>query len=113
MDWNQSHPRRIPSSEEMKDNKRIIAELDRKITSLQAELTALLRERERRASFLAPFRRLPTEILCEIVQYSRDAGVSLFVLNQINSTLREAVNGMSFLWNWLHLSPRHSATVSS
>lgn len=93
MPWTEPHPQRLPSSAEYLEAKRAIGELESKIAQLKQELRVLEWERDRRVSFIAPFHRLPIDILCEIAsQYVQMRG-SPAILGQVCHSLREAVNG--------------------
>lgn len=104
MPWTKPHPRRLPTSNEYKENERIIKELESKINQLKQEIEDLEWERDKRRSFVAPFRRLPCDILCEIASHFVQERGSPQTLNQTCFSLREAVNGHKRLWSKIFLS---------
>jgi hypothetical protein len=106
MEWTPPHPRRPPTAWEIHENRGKIRELDVKIADLQEQLEKLQRDRNVRASFLSSFRRLPAEILCEIVLHAVNNGLSPVRLSKVCASMREAVIGMKRLWTTIFLSPR-------
>jgi hypothetical protein len=118
MGWTAPHPRRRPDPAEIEEERRKIEELDQHIGNLAdqiAELTQLRlaleqerlgleQERLNRQSFIAPFRRMPTEILCEIAGHAVRQGTPQLLLNQICSVMRDAVNGFKAFWNHIYIT---------
>ncbi|CAG8758929.1 14650_t:CDS:2, partial [Acaulospora colombiana] len=81
------HPSRLPNVEETRTSKSIIKQLDEeirviqaKVTSLKTQLHSLRQKRANHASYIAPLRRVPIEILREIVKICWDSGVDMAVL---------------------------------
>jgi hypothetical protein len=117
------HPRNCPRGAEVLLHKDIIKILEQDIINIENEITGLkqdvadtrevtrlqtrlqdLRQRKtNHASYISPLRRLPPEILGEIVYMGLYNGVKLSTLTQICGTLREVVLGMSALWNRITL----------
>ena len=117
--WTEPHPRRLPSALEIEETHTRVQQLDAEISNLFSQISLLQErvhtlevERSQRISFIAPFRRLPSEILVKIVELCINAGDSPGILNSVCSSMRKAVNGMKVLWGTIHivpykLSPRH------
>jgi hypothetical protein len=110
--WKEPHPRRLPSTEEIQETRVVVEQLEDELSSLSREIellqhkvSQLQKERAQRISFIAPFRRLPPEILAKIAQICIDAGDSPNTLNRVSSSMRLAVNGMKSLWGTIHLVP--------
>jgi hypothetical protein len=110
--WTEPHPRRLPSALEIEETHATVLQLDAEISHLQSQIS-LLRdrvhklevERSQRVSFVAPFRRLPPEILVRIVELCINAGDPASILNSVSSSMRNAVNGMKVLWGTIHIVP--------
>jgi hypothetical protein len=110
MQWTAPHPRRRPYPGEIEDGKHKIAELDPQIANLTNQIEELTKlrhslEQERRncQSFIAPFNRMPTEILCEIAWHAVGQETSPSLLNQICAPMRDAVNGFKAFWNHIYI----------
>jgi hypothetical protein len=112
MVWIEPHPTRLPSLAEIAESRAIIRDADLKIVALTNQIASLekLRSnlqttRDNQASFIAPFRRLPPELLEEIALYyigeqeSRGAGV----IDQVCSSLREVVLRMKWIWQTIRI----------
>jgi hypothetical protein len=117
------HPRNCPSRAKVLLHKDAIKSLEQDIIDIENEINRLeqdvvntgeiarlqtrlqdLRQRKtNHASYISPLRRLPPEILGEIVYMGLYNGVKLSTLTQICGTLREVVLGMSALWNRITL----------
>ena len=69
MAWIDPNPSRIPTVVELSENKLRIKKLDDRIMQLTEELEKCRNERDGRRHFIAPFRRLPHELLCEIASH--------------------------------------------
>jgi hypothetical protein len=116
MQWTAPHPRRHPYPAEIQEGKRKIEELNPQIANLTNQIEELnklrlLLEQERQncQSFIAPFNRMPTEILCEIACHAVDQETSPLLLNQICAPMRDAVNGFKALWNHIYIRGRWSS----
>jgi hypothetical protein len=81
MTWKEPHPRRLPLPEEYIGNKGLIKELNVKIKKLRDELQVLKTERIVRVLFIAPFRRLPEELVSEI-ELQCASNIDLFKLSR-------------------------------
>jgi hypothetical protein len=103
MEWTLPHPRRLPTAWEIHENRAKIGELDAEIADLKEQLEKLQRDRDIRASFLSSFRRLPAEILCEIVLHAINKGQSPIKLSKVCASMRDAVIGMKRLWSTISL----------
>jgi hypothetical protein len=112
MTWVEPHPTHLPSPEEITEGRAIIRDADLKIVALSSQIDGLERLRsnlqtirDNQTSFLAPFRRLPPELLEEIALYYIDAqefrGVG--ALDQVCSLLREVVLRMKWIWKRIHI----------
>ncbi|PVG01792.1 hypothetical protein CPB86DRAFT_58179 [Serendipita vermifera] len=106
------HPRYNPSATELLSCKGVIKGISEEISSIESqirELTAriasLQRKRDNYMSYISPFRRLPSEILTEIVTICLDCDVRLTTVTQICGTARDVVIGMSSLWSKIALLP--------
>jgi hypothetical protein len=100
------HPWQLPTENDIQQTKSIIAELDQNIEDLkqnirqiQAQIREVRKKRANYASYIAPLRRLPTEILCEIVSICLEDGQEITVMAGICSRLREVVIGMAGIWS--------------
>jgi hypothetical protein len=100
------HPRHCPTSAEVLFHKNIICDLDREIDAiterviaLQARIQILQKRRENRLSYISPLRRLPLEIIYNIIHICLDVDVKITVMTQICGTLRDIVHGMSDIWS--------------
>jgi hypothetical protein len=67
------------------------------------KLLQLRQERANRVSFIAAYRRLPTEILCEIAWHCLQIGMQPYILNQVDTAMRYAVNGFKALWARIYI----------
>jgi hypothetical protein len=105
MEWTPPHPRRLPTASEIQENQSKIYELDAKIADLKEQLEKLEKDRYIRASFISPFRRLPVEILCEIVVHALKRGQSPISLSNVCASMRAAVIGMKRLWTTISFAP--------
>jgi hypothetical protein len=111
------HPRNCPSRVEVLLHKGVIQNLEEdenrtdseirrlmhKAARLRAHRRLLQRRKANHTSYISPLRRLPPEILSEIVYMCLYDDVKLTTLTQICGTLREVVLGMSALWNQINL----------
>jgi hypothetical protein len=115
MEWTPPHPRRLPTTWEIHENRGKIRELDAKIADLKEQLEKLQRDRDVCASFISSFRRLPAEILCEIVLQAINKGQSPIRLSEVSASMRDAIIGMKQLWTTIYLyawPPHYPVTVS-
>jgi hypothetical protein len=99
MDWANlpyPHPRQLPTEDEIRHTKLVMEQLDRSIEDLQ-------RKKANYASYVAPFRRLPTEILREIINICIDDGVDITVMAGICSRIRDVALGMTGIWSDIKL----------
>ncbi|PVG01808.1 hypothetical protein CPB86DRAFT_812084 [Serendipita vermifera] len=109
------HPRECPSISDIQSSKAIINKLEHKIQLLHKKgskryirIQDLYVKRANYLSYISPFRRLPAELLSEIVYFSLSNGVDLSTLTQICGRLRDVVIDMAVLWSHIHLStPYH------
>jgi len=114
MTWRPPHPRRLPTGQEIRDNQYRIWEINTQVDELTTKIDGLVQlrltlqqEADNRKSFITSFRRLPAEILCAIAWQSwHHAEVSPTILNQVNATMREAVNGFKALWTEIRITTR-------
>jgi hypothetical protein len=105
------HPRKLPTDAEVHQCKTIIAEIGRGIRDIEAEIENLKRrigklnrKRSNYNSYIAPFRRLPIEILGEIAILCTTNGDSITKMTSIHSSLRDAIIGMPSLWRYICLT---------
>jgi hypothetical protein len=113
------HPRSCPAKAEITLHKYVIKSLEQdiivlenEISKLQTRLRHIQQQKDNRASYISPFRRLPSEILSEIVYVCLYYGIKLTTLTQTCGTLRDIVVGMPPLWSEIlllsaHHKPRH------
>jgi hypothetical protein len=108
------HPRSCPAQADIPLHQNMIKNLEEDITAIENEISSLqtrLRHLQQRkanhVSYISTFRRLPSEILSEIVYICLHDGVNLTALTQTCGTLRDVVVGMSDLWNEILLLPAH------
>jgi hypothetical protein len=100
------HPRQLPNGDDIRRSKSIIEQLDRNIEDLeqdiqqlQTRLQEVQRKRTNYASYISPLRRLPAEILSEIIGICLHNDVEITVVAGICSRLREVVLGMAGIWS--------------
>lgn len=108
MAWIDPNPKRLPTPVELYENKLRIKKLDDRITHLNEELERCQDERNGRRRFIAPFRRLPHELLCEIASQGLEMGQSPLKLSHACVASREALIGMKGLWTRIVLCDRWS-----
>ena len=108
MAWIDPNPSRIPTVVELYENKLRIKKLDDRIMQLTEELERCQDERDGRRRFIAPFRRLPHELLCEIASHGLDMGQSPLTLSHVCVSSRRALSGMKSLWTRIVLRDRWS-----
>jgi hypothetical protein len=107
------YPRgQLPTKEEVLLGKSVIKELDRDIDLLQFEISRLQNlleslqgRRANYASYISPLRRLPTEILREIISICIDQGIDILTIAGLNARFRYAALGMATLWSKISLRP--------
>jgi hypothetical protein len=104
------HPRQLPSEDGVRQAKSTIRQLDQNIEDLERSMTQLRRrieelqqQRANYVSYISPLRRLPTEILSEIIMICVQKHVDLTVIAAICSRLRDVVLGMSRLWSHIEI----------
>jgi hypothetical protein len=110
-----SHPRQLPSGDDIPQIKAIIEQLDRNIENLeqnirqlQTRIEELQQTRANCVSYISPFRRLPTEILIGIVSICIEDGADILTIAGVCGRLREVVAGMTGIWSNITLRPIHS-----
>lgn len=117
LEWQEPHPQRLPSPGEIADNLVKIQEAKLRIKELTKQIRELERTRftaqcdhDNRVSFIAPFRRLPEEILHEIAAHCLEMkdGTKPWELNQVNKAMRTAVNGLKGLWSTIWIKAQGS-----
>jgi hypothetical protein len=96
---------------EIQQCRRAIAEIDQDIETIDMEIKKLRqrlqdlnRKRVNYTSYIAPFRRLPPEILGKIGAICLHNGESITKITGIHSSLRDAIIGMSLLWRYIRLT---------
>jgi hypothetical protein len=106
------HPRGLPTEEDIRQSKLIIKQLDQsieeliqKIRQLHTQIQEVQQTRASYVSYLSPLRRLPEEVLREIITMCINNGADVTVMAGICSRLREVVLGMASLWSKLSLRP--------
>ncbi|CAG8687154.1 14521_t:CDS:1, partial [Acaulospora colombiana] len=75
--------RLLPTADEVRHGKHIINELNNQIKNSQKGTEGLQRQRDIYASYISPFRRLPTEILNEILEILLNKGMKITRITQI------------------------------
>jgi hypothetical protein len=105
-----TNPRSIPSTDEIRLSNSVIKILDKDIEDLEVQLEALQNRlqnlRQRRAnyaSYISSFRRLPTELLRDILNICLLNGQDILVFTQVCSRLREVAIGMTHIWSKISL----------
>jgi hypothetical protein len=108
--WQLPYPKQLPSEDGVRQAKLKIQQLDQNIGDLEQNISQLRRrieelqqQRANYVSYISPLRRLPTEILSEIVIICVQKDVDLTVITGICSRLRDVVLGMSRLWSRIEL----------
>jgi hypothetical protein len=104
------HLRQLPNREDIQHSKSIIDQLDRtiedleqNIKQLQTQIQEAQQKRAKYVSYISPLRRLPTEILSEIINICVGDGVDVTIMASICSRLREVILGMAGIWNNISL----------
>jgi hypothetical protein len=100
------YPRQLPTGDNVRETKAIIKQLDRSIENieqgirkLQEQLQEVRRKRANYVSYISPLRRLPTEILCNIIGIHIGDGENILKIARICSRLREVALGMARIWS--------------
>lgn len=117
MIWEEPHPRHLPSVEEQALVTAEIHSLAGQISELTEQIRQLSQARDKlqqdlrnRQAFLAPFRRLPQDVLYIIIGYYAEgdpANSNLArKLSTVCTSMRDAVNGMKSLWNNIKLESK-------
>lgn len=104
------HPRRRPTQSEIASYKAIINKLACQIKALNGEvdrLELLRREKDNLASYIAPLRHLPPEIIALITHLCIESGVNLQTMMMVCGTIRDTISGMSVLWSKVTINPDH------
>ncbi|PVG01779.1 hypothetical protein CPB86DRAFT_57977 [Serendipita vermifera] len=111
------HPSSLPSAEETHFSKSVISQLDHEIQVVQSklmmlriQLRTLQQKRANHASYIAPLRRVPTEVLREIVEICWEEGVNISILLKVSSRFRQTVIGLSVVWRKIRLAKIRSWT---
>lgn len=94
----QLHPTRLPSLEESALARQKIVWLNAQIFYLRNLLANLEHERDNCRSFIAPIRRLPPELLCQIAEHYDQLGGCVQLLSTVSSSFRCALVGIKRLW---------------
>ncbi|PVG01769.1 hypothetical protein CPB86DRAFT_57831 [Serendipita vermifera] len=104
------HPRQFPSEDNVRRTKLIMEKLDRKIEDLegkikklQTQLQQLQQEKANHASYISPLKRLPTELLSEIIGIYIKQGGEITTAAGVCSRLRQVVLGMAGIWSKISL----------
>jgi hypothetical protein len=113
------HPRDCPTQAEIlfhKNEIKILEEdiynLENEINKLQARLQHLQQKKANHCSYISPLRRLPPELMSEIVHICLANKVQLTTLTQICGTIRDIVVGMSALWKYILIRPINPGPIS-
>jgi hypothetical protein len=101
------HPRQLPTEDDIRHSKSIIKKLDHDIRQLQTQLQEVQQKRANHLSYISPLRRLPTEILNEILRICLEDGGNVLEIAGICSRLREVVLGMTGIWSNITLYQAH------
>ncbi|PVG01797.1 hypothetical protein CPB86DRAFT_58218 [Serendipita vermifera] len=105
------HPRHCPTPAEAISHKEVIARLERAIQAAQGmdeledHLQHLQKVKTNHVSYISPLRRLPAELLREIVYLCIQDDVKVTTLTQVCGTLRDVVIRLPSLWNKILLEP--------
>jgi hypothetical protein len=106
------HPRQLPNSDDIQHHKAIIEQMDRNIEDieqsirrLQTQLEEVRTQRANHVSYISPLRRLPTEVLSQIILMCIKDGKDVIEIAAICGRLREVAIGMSTLWSDISLRP--------
>ncbi|PVG01789.1 hypothetical protein CPB86DRAFT_58159 [Serendipita vermifera] len=109
------HPRHCPTPAEIALSKGMIKDIEKEMESLKSEgqglqnrLELLQQRRENHASYISGLRRLPMEILEDIIRICLDNHVQIATITQICGTIREVAHEMSSIWSRLRLDPLFS-----
>jgi hypothetical protein len=104
--------KQLPTGDDIRHSKSIIEQLDqnivdleRNIKRLRAQLQEAQQKRAAYVSYVSPFRRLPTEVLSEIIILYLQSGGDITVITGICSRLREVALGMAGIWSHIALLP--------
>jgi hypothetical protein len=100
------HPRCCPTRDEVIASKIKIEEINEEISRLTKRIQDLHLERENHVSYISPLRRLPLDVLMEIICTCIDTGIRRDILGRICGTLRDAFIEMPTLWNKIRIWDR-------
>ncbi|PVG01749.1 hypothetical protein CPB86DRAFT_57620 [Serendipita vermifera] len=99
------HPRHVALKEEISIGKSIILGLEmdikglkKQIADLQSRVAYLESKKANYASYIAPLRCLPADILNIIVEFCIHGGIGLTTLMQICGVFRDVVIAMKSIW---------------
>jgi hypothetical protein len=106
-DWPNIPSRQPPTEDDIRHSKSIIERLDRDIRQLQTQLQEVQQKRANHPSYISPLRRLPTEILNEILKICLEDGENVLKIAGICSRLRDVVLGMTGIWSNITLYQAH------
>jgi hypothetical protein len=95
--------RLLPTADEVHYGEQVIGAIDQEIIKLELQIQDLRRKKGVYASWMSPFRRLPTEILREILGMALKEGEKPTTITRICSRLRYIAFGISQFWNEIRL----------
>ncbi|PVG01782.1 hypothetical protein CPB86DRAFT_823378 [Serendipita vermifera] len=108
--WSILSPRLIPSADEIRLSKGIIEQLDQEIEDLEGQISKLQtrlehfkHRRATHASYISPFRRLPIELLGDILSKCLEDNCDVVALAQVCARLRAVALGMTQIWSNISL----------
>jgi hypothetical protein len=108
MTWKEPHPPHLPSPAEVEISLAKIHQFELKIREITSQIeeletvrATLQRDHDNHVSFIATFRRLPSEILGEIATF---CWPNPWRLNQVSRAMREAINGKKRLWTTISIA---------
>jgi uncharacterized small protein (DUF1192 family) len=111
-------PNQISTVKEGSPSKAAIDELDQEIAALKSEVSKLQAKlhdlEQKRASYayqISPLRRIPTEILSEIIRLCLDDGEDIIKIAGVCGRLREVALGMTEVWSKITLQPVKSSEL--
>ncbi|PVG01730.1 hypothetical protein CPB86DRAFT_812029 [Serendipita vermifera] len=98
-----SSVRPLPTTEEILESRNIIKGIDEEIRKLEIQIQELRRRKAFYASYICPFRRLPDEILSEIMDLALNNGSFITDITHTCSRLRYVALGTPKFWSTIQL----------
>jgi hypothetical protein len=103
----------FPTAHEVYEGKLVIQQIDHEIGDLEARISYLQQKRGIYVSYIQPFRRIPIEIMEDIVVISLTIGTNVMKLAQICRQFRNILLGMPTIWSKIRLQRTNAKILPS